>query len=81
MTYQGPTTDAPSQPQRIGVSEARTRWYELLRRAKAGEYFIITYRGVDKARLGPIPPDHPAMKEWLANQAAKESKSTAKRSP
>jgi len=56
-------TTQQAQPQRIGVFEARTRWYELLRRAKAGEVFIITYRGVPKAELGPIPPDHLILKE------------------
>jgi antitoxin (DNA-binding transcriptional repressor) of toxin-antitoxin stability system len=57
------TDTPPSSPQRIGVYEARTRWYELLRRAKAGEVFIITYRGVPKAELGPIPPDHPIFRK------------------
>ncbi len=76
MTDGHGTSDLPRQPQRIGVSEARARWYELLRRAKAGEYFIITYRGVDKARLGPVPPNHPVMREWLARQAEKESTSS-----
>lgn len=67
--------DQSKEPQRIGISQARARWYELLRRVKAGETFIITYRGVDKARLEPVPPDHPVMLEWLARQAEKESKS------
>lgn len=71
--------DAPREPQRIGISQARARWYELLRRVKAGETFIITYRGVDKARLEPVPPDHPVMLEWLARQADKES--TSPRTP
>ncbi len=75
MTESGDVTVQRPQPQRIGVSEARARWYELLRRAKAGEVFIITYRGVAKAELGPIPPDHPVMREWLARQEAKETES------
>jgi prevent-host-death family protein len=66
--------DQLQEPQRIGISQARARGYELLRRVKAGETFIITYRGVDKARLEPVPPDHPVMREWLARQAKKESK-------
>ncbi len=57
-------TTQQAQPQRIGVFEARTRWYELLRRAKAGEVFIITYRGVPKAELGPNPLDHLILNEW-----------------
>ncbi len=68
-------TEQPRAPQRIGISQARARWYELLRRVKAGETFIITVRGVDKARLEPVPPDHPVMLEWVARQAAKESTS------
>ncbi|MBA2468714.1 MAG: type II toxin-antitoxin system Phd/YefM family antitoxin [Chloroflexia bacterium] len=75
MTENGDATLQYRQPQRIGVSEARARWYELLRRAKAGEVFIITYRGVAKAELGPIPPDHPVMREWLASQQAKDTES------
>jgi len=62
-----------AQPQRIGVYEARTRWYELLRRAKAGEVFIITYRGVPKAELGPIPPDHPIFKKLDDRQSSGEN--------
>lgn len=75
MVHRDGTLGERPEPQRIGVSEARARWYELLRRAKTGEVFIITYRGVDKAELGPVPLDHPVMKEWLARQAEKESKS------
>jgi len=70
-------TDPPKEPQRIGISQARARWYELLRRVKAGETFIITYRGVDKARLEPVPPDHPVMLAWLARQNPKDSTSSS----
>ncbi len=76
MTDHQSVTDQPKEPQRIGISQARARWYELLRRVKAGETFIITYRGVDKARLEPVPPDHPVMLEWLARRAAKEPTSS-----
>jgi len=65
-------TTQQALPQRIGVYEARTRWYELLRRAKAGEVFIITYRGVPKAELGPIPPDHPIFKKLDERQSLDE---------
>ncbi len=68
--------DDPREPQRDGISLARARWYELLRRVKADETFIITYRGVDKARLEPVPPDYPVMLEWLARQAGKDSTSS-----
>ncbi|CAN5788250.1 hypothetical protein BH24CHL3_BH24CHL3_00110 [soil metagenome] len=56
-------TARQAQPQRIGVYGARTRWYELLRRAQVGEVFIITYRGVPKAELWPNPLDHLSLKE------------------
>lgn len=79
-THEPSAVDPPGAPQRIGISQARARWYELLRRVKAGETFIITVRGVDKATLKPVPPDHPAMLEWLAKQAEKESNAPAKRS-
>lgn len=65
-------TAQQAQPQRIGIYEARTRWYELLRRAKAGEVFIITYRGVPKAELGPLPPDHPILVDWQGRQSSGE---------
>ena len=57
-----------TNPRKIGVYDLRTHWYEYLRRAKAGEVFIITYRGVPKAELGPIPPDHPIFNEVAACQ-------------
>jgi prevent-host-death family protein len=38
---------------RVGVSEARRRWGELLRRVSGGETIQITRRGISVAKLVP----------------------------
>ncbi len=41
----------------VGLSEARTHFYELLRRAENGERITITRRGVPVAVLRSVNPD------------------------
>jgi prevent-host-death family protein len=38
----------------IPASEAQTKFFELLKRAKAGESFLITLDGSEAARLSPL---------------------------
>jgi prevent-host-death family protein len=38
----------------IAASDAQTKFFELLRRAKAGESFLITLDGSEAARLAPL---------------------------
>lgn len=38
----------------VGASEAKTKFFELVKRAKAGENFVITLDGYEAARLTPI---------------------------
>jgi len=40
----------------VGNTELKVRLSEYLRRARAGECFYVTYRGVEVAELGPPDP-------------------------
>jgi prevent-host-death family protein len=52
----------------IGAFEPKTQFSRLLDRAKNGEAFTITHRGVPIARLGPVSqgPDVAKVREALA---------------
>lgn len=52
-----------NKPAEIGVFAAKTHLSDLVKRASAGESFVITQRGVPMAQLTPIGSvDEPARK-------------------
>jgi prevent-host-death family protein len=46
----------------VSITEAKSQWSRLLRRAAAGEEIIIANCGVPVARLVPLLPDKPIRK-------------------
>lgn len=46
----------------VAASEAKTKFFELVKRAKAGESFLITLDGNEAARLTPIK-ERPSQEE------------------
>lgn len=64
----------PTSPQRVGVYDLRTHWFEYLRRARNGEVFIITRRGKPVAQMEPISRDDPAKVTSGAAQQARDQR-------
>jgi prevent-host-death family protein len=50
----------------IGLFEAKTHFSELVRKARAGESFIITQRGEPAAAFGPIPQEQQRKRHSIA---------------
>lgn len=41
----------------IPLTDARSRFFDLVERAAAGEVFTLTSRDIPRATLGPVPTD------------------------
>lgn len=48
----------------VGLTEARARWFEIVRRAEAGEEVILTRRGNPVAKIVSENPGSTRKRDW-----------------
>ena len=48
----------------VSMTEARARWFELVRRAENGEEIILTRRGNPVAKILPMGPKPTRERDW-----------------